>query len=127
MGWLYMKSLRGHESPAHYLDDQFTYQCESLHSRVLKSALVTDVYYAAVEHLDDGGAREVFAVVCLIDFNPSAPDGFIFGYKDMTERMGPYAYDCPVAILDLLTPTDRAYALEWRARCRANAARAAAA
>lgn len=121
MGWLYMQSLRGHASPAHYLDDQFTYQCEGLHSRVLKSALVGRVYYAAVEHLEASGAREVFAAVCLIDFNPSAPDGFIFGYKDMTENMGPYESDCPDAILNLLSPTDSAYSREWRVRCRANA------
>lgn len=123
MGWLYMQSLRGHAGPAQYLDDQFTYQCEALSSRVLKSTLVdTRVYYAAVEHLEVGRAREVFAAVCLIEFNPSASDGFIFGYKDMTENMGPYESDCPEAILDLLTPTDNAYAREWRQRCRANAA-----
>ena len=45
-----------------------------------------------------------------------------FALGIMTEGMGPYESNCPVAILDLLTPTDRPYALQWRARCRANAA-----
>jgi hypothetical protein len=36
--------------------------------------------------------------------------------------MGPCESDCPEDILDLLTPTDRPYAIAWRARCRANAA-----
>ena len=36
--------------------------------------------------------------------------------------MGPHACDCPEPILDLLTPTDRQYALQWRARCRENTA-----
>lgn len=40
----------------------------------------------------------------------------------MTEGMGPCEADCPEAILDLLTPTDRPYAVKWRARCRENAA-----
>ena len=44
------------------------------------------------------------------------------GYKDMEESMGPYECDCPALILDLLTPTDRDYALHWRARCSENIA-----
>ncbi len=36
--------------------------------------------------------------------------------------MGPYECDCPAPILDLLTPTDAQHALQWRARCRENAA-----
>ena len=36
--------------------------------------------------------------------------------------MGPHECDCPETILDLLTPTDRPYAQQWRARCRAAAA-----
>ncbi len=36
--------------------------------------------------------------------------------------MGPCEADCPQSILDLLTPTDRPYAVKWRARCRENAA-----
>ncbi|MGH6766402.1 MAG: DUF6927 domain-containing protein, partial [Bradyrhizobium sp.] len=30
--------------------------------------------------------------------------------------------ECPERILNLLTPTDSSYAIEWRARCRENAA-----
>jgi hypothetical protein len=92
-------------------------------SKVLRSELVGDrVYYAAVEQtISDTGAHEVFALICLVAYDPRDSEGYIFGYKDMTERMGPYESNCPVAILDLLTPTDRPYALQWRARCRANA------
>ena len=39
--------------------------------------------------------------------------------------MGPCETDCPASILDLLTPTDKEYALDWRARCRANLERRA--
>ncbi len=38
--------------------------------------------------------------------------------KDLPESMGPAASFCPERILDLLSPTENEYALEWRARCR---------
>jgi hypothetical protein len=120
MGWLYMQSFNGHAGPCDYLDAQFTYDAPDFRSRVLKSALVGGhVYYAAVEHRRAGDAREVFAAVCLVHHNPRDPEGFIFGYKDMTEHMGPVESACPEEILDLLTPTTSACALQWRARCRA--------
>lgn len=123
MGWLYMQSLDGHDGPRQYLDAQFTYERPTVISKVLKSALVKRrVYYAAVEHVVKAtGAREVWALVCLVHYNPRDREGYIFGYKDQTESMGPYDCDCPVSILDLLTPTDSDYAKEWRERCRARA------
>src|SRR3546814_16727894 len=68
----------------------------------------------------DGIPGIVFAVVCLVRWNPRSRDGHQFGYKDMSENMGPCEADCPAAILELLSPTDHEYALDWRARCRAN-------
>jgi hypothetical protein len=124
MGWLYMKSLKGHSGPRQYLDAQFTYERPGTISKVLRSALVgMRVYYAAVEQVRIGtGVREVWAAICLVRYNPRDPEGYIFGYKDMDEGMGPHACDCPEPILDLLTLTDRQYALQWRARCRENTA-----
>src|SRR3546814_12246736 len=55
-------------------------------------------------------------------WNPKSKSGEHFGYKDMDEYVGPYEDSCPRHILDLLTPTDREHALDWRARCRANLA-----
>ncbi len=122
MGWLFMKSLGCHSGPRQYLDDQFTYQRPEGCSRVLRPALVKmRVYYAAVEQVRVTGQFEVFALVCLVRYNPRDREGYIFGYKDMTEAMGPCESDCPTAILDLLTPTDHGYALAWRERCRTNA------
>ncbi len=121
MGWLYMQSLGGHAGPRDYLDAQFTFENTEGRSKILRSKLLGDTYYAALEQQRSDGAREVFALVCLTYYNPRDPEGFIFGYKDMTEAMGPCASDCPEDILDLLTPTDRPYAIAWRARCRENA------
>jgi hypothetical protein len=85
--------------------------------------LSANVYYAAVEQLRvAAGEREVWALICLVRCNPRDPEGYIFGYKDMEESMGPHECDCPKSILDLLTPTDAQYARQWRARCLESAA-----
>ena len=124
MGWLYMQSLGGHAGPRQYLDDQFTYAREMVRATVLRSALVRmRTYYAAVELMRPDREREVVALVCLVRYNPRDREGYVFGYKDMDESMGPCEAECPPAILDLLTPTTSEYALAWRERCRATAAK----
>ncbi|RNJ48040.1 hypothetical protein D1O30_19550 [Methylocystis hirsuta] len=66
MGWLYMQSLGGHAGPRDYLDAQFTFENAEGRSKVLRSTLLGDTYYAAVEQQRrDGGASAVFALVCL--------------------------------------------------------------
>ncbi|MDQ2861952.1 MAG: hypothetical protein M3T55_14790, partial [Pseudomonadota bacterium] len=77
MGWLFMKSLNGHSGPRQYLDDQFTYQRPENRSRVLRSALVKmRVYYAALEQVRVTGQFEVFALVCLVRYNPRDREGY---------------------------------------------------
>lgn len=78
--------------------------------RALKSALVNFTeYYAAVETFNtDSGERVVWAAVMMVTLNP-------FGYKDMSEDMGPGIHRCPESILKLLTPTENEYAKQWRA------------
>ena len=72
MGWLYMQSLKGHSGPRQYLDAQFTFERPEATSKVLRSALVgMRVYYAAVEQMRiDSGEREVWALICLVRYNP---------------------------------------------------------
>jgi hypothetical protein len=131
MGWLYMTrgGMNGHPSAKAYLDDQFTYErpTEAGGSRGLKviasSCLQNRVWYAAAQIMTDGVGGDVVALICLVRWNPRDKEGMIFGYKDMDETMGPHEAECPARILDLLTPTDREYALAWRAKCRANLAR----
>lgn len=36
----------------------------------------------------------------------------------LSETMGPYSYDCPASILDLLGPPGNEYAAQWREQCR---------
>ena len=72
MGWLYMKSLKGHAGPREYLDAQFSFERSDGVSKVLRSELVGDsVYYAAVEQtILETGAHEVFALICLVAYDP---------------------------------------------------------
>jgi len=71
---------------------------------------------------DDG---LVMGVVLLTRYNPRST--FNFGWKDMDEGMGPYAYNCPRRILALLSPVELLYpdspwaqenATTWRTICR---------
>ena len=120
MGWLSMRDTGRFGTPRAYLDDQFTYVRDDHRLMVLKSSMVGNTYYAAAERHEGDDKREVFAVVCLTFSRPAARDGYTFGYKDMTEHMGPCESDCPVSILDLLTEIDSKWANDWRDRCRAN-------
>ena len=111
------------------LDERFTETCRGEDGepkgtyRVLKSTMVGTVYYAAVERtFMDGRERIVFGLVCLT-CGKDRRHGTLWGYKDMDETMGPYCHDCPPSILDLLTPTGDEYAIEWRRKCRENAAK----
>ena len=124
MGWLYMRSLAGYATPKAYLDAQFTYDRDTGCSRVIASSLVgRRTYYAAVEWIPAAsGVREVWGLVCLVRHNPRDPQGLVFGYKDMSESMGPCESECPARILDLLTATENTHAQDWRARCRSNLA-----
>lgn len=99
--------------------------------RVVKSALVGSVYYAAIEDLKRRGEKQPDGS-CPIEDIPEAErrtwaavllthvdsrDYYNFSYKGMSEDMGPYDCDCPASILSLLSPADSELAIEWRERC----------
>jgi hypothetical protein len=109
------------------------------HYKILKSVMKGSVYYGAIMPLKrpmknafgdnvlgaDGwyiyedvpeSEREVVGVVIRTYVN----DKNNFGYKLISETSGPCYYDCPKSILDILTPTDNAFAQEWRKKCYDN-------
>ena len=118
MGWLYRDRPLRHEKPVDFFRRELTFTRDGVSSTVLDAAAVGSTVYAAVRNVNypEPGCDYVYCAVIL--FRNNDRDGF--GYKDMCESMGPYESECPEAILDLLTSTDNAYALKWRARCRAN-------
>lgn len=92
--------------------DTMTHELERYGSvKVLKCAIVRGVYYGACESAKHPG--EVWAIVCLVKTRNAE-----FSFKDMDETMGPYFYDCPKSILDMLTPTTSEWANAWRSKCR---------
>lgn len=103
-----------------------------------KSAMVGSTYYAAVRitkraKTDDDGnyvyvengqytyeeipreEQRTFGVVILT--STDSHSYYNFSYKVMDESVGPCYYDCPISILKLLTPTNSAYAVQWRKNC----------
>jgi hypothetical protein len=126
MGWLFMSrsGMGGHASAKAYLDAQLTYERTDetgTHGlRVIASSCLRNkVYYAAAQPYG-GKDTAIFAVVCLVKWNPRDREGMVFGYKDMTEHAGPCEAECPERILQLLGPTDHEHAIDWRRRCLAS-------
>jgi hypothetical protein len=126
MGWLFMSrgGMSPFATPKAYLDNQCTYPPDPDKGRETGPAGAQidgpfGAYYAACQSYDAEGPKETFAIICLVKWNPGARSGEEFGYKDMSETMGPYHYDCPASILDLLGPPGNEYAANWREACRA--------
>jgi len=115
MGWLYHHDPI--DDPVAYLTDQFNHEGEHCINRVLGAARVGNTVYMAVECTDKAtGTSFVLAAVVLI--SNTRKHGF--GYKDMTETVGPCECACPDRIMRLLSPVtdipNPGYAAEWRAR-----------
>jgi len=144
MGWLTMplSSMYPYTTPKAYLDAQFTYEhaYDAKGERlsigpedplpdgairrglrvIASSCLRNKVWYAAIAHVENGVDGQIFAAVCLVQWNPRARDGYVFGYKDMDETACPNEAECPERILRMLDPTDNHSALVWRRRCIRN-------
>lgn len=128
MGWLSMPltSMGDNTTPKTYLDAQFNYMRQHDDGSITDRRVVASscpgnrAYYAAVQNHDSGVAGDIYAIICLVRWNPRASDGFCFAYKDMDETMGPCEAECPERILRLLTPTTYEHAIDWRRRCTDN-------
>ena len=95
--------------------DLLTCSSEKGFWKPIKMALVGSTVYAAVERVLPNGDRYVYGEVILTKTNMR--DYYDFSYKDMDETSGPYKTECPIAILNLLTPTDNENAKKWREDC----------
>ena len=111
MGWLFYDSIyfkpNGQVDRKQELDKMFNGNWE-----LVRSAMVGTTYYAAVRCKRTGVVEA--SVILTSSYKKG---GHNFGYKDMTENMGPNEAQCPKCILNLLTPTEHEYAKEWRERC----------
>jgi len=119
MGWTFFYKPRG-MSPCEALTKEFS----SGSGKVIACSAKLNAVYMAYQT----NAGHVIALISAIRYAPKDPL-YNFGYKDMEESMGPYYYDCPKKILEMLTPVDIAYAghlqaaesaARWRATCWEN-------
>ena len=126
MGWTYTN--RGQQTTKEFFEKEFNYdKGDGRSGKILRFSATWTVAYMAYEckvpemKNEDGtvlpAKTDVIALVCLIRHVPNALDGFNFGYKDMSEDMGPNERKCPKTILELLTPTTSEYAIGWRKDC----------
>lgn len=118
MGWIYTE-----KDSSMSVKEFFEMEFGGQYTRVLDCAVVgLRTAYVAVESTA-AATREptVGAVVCHLDYAPN--ERFNFGYKDVSEEMGPVEDECPERILDMLSETTYEYALSWRERCRARTQR----
>lgn len=71
------------------------------------------VLWAVWQVGDDENSR---SIACYLTKNDK---GFGWGYKGMSESMGPAYYGCPLRFLDMVPIPDTPYAEEWRGKVRA--------
>ena len=111
MGWTGTHKESG-ESVKEFFEKEFNWK----DGQVLDCAVVNlrEAYLAYKNH----NTGQIIAFVCLLNYYPN--DYYNFHYKDMSENMGPYVYNCPARILDQLSePAPNEWAREWREKCRA--------
>jgi hypothetical protein len=90
-------------------------------SPIVACAVIEKVAYLAYRSKDS----LIYGLVCALQYAPKDYN-FNFGYKDMSEEMGPRFNKCPAQILDLLSPVEELFgdglgkdwATEWRQTCR---------
>lgn len=92
--------------------------CAGGRYEILTEALYGSTWYGAIREKPEDAcgiampSSPVFACIILTHVREG-----MFSYKIMDEAMGPCYYDCPAHVLKILSPTDNAYALEWRRAC----------
>lgn len=118
MGWTTDIDLPTGSTLKAEVDKLLNFENGEHRSKVLASSIISSTYYAAVEQRGTNGFYAIFAAVILTSASKNRYGERSWGYKDMSEDMGPCRYDCPARILDLLTPTENETALQWRASCR---------
>lgn len=127
MGWtgIHFKPA----DPKAYVLQDYNFENETGKSTVLASAKVGNVIYAAVHnaykvkpdvtsHLLDADNSCVYGLVIL---TRSPKNEFL--WKNISEECGPHESNCPLKILEMLTPLSEnaEWAKAWRKRCRENA------
>jgi hypothetical protein len=115
MGWFYTEGLTRAQL-VHHLTEPWIGTDDKLHRVSLAHAAVGNTLYVVWEVQETG---ERWISVNLMRNNGS----YGWGYKDMTESMGPTECSCPLKFLDMVAEPNSEYAKNWRERVRAYHAR----
>lgn len=123
MGWTYQHAKfyyeNGKINKKLECDNILTWENDNRSSTVLKSTMKGTVYYAAVQTIDKiNGKVKVWG--CVGKIHTAMSDYHNFGYKFISEDMGPCECECPASILKLLSYTPGAWANQWRDACYQN-------
>lgn len=131
MGWTFYTDgyVKSHAEERAEIDKLCTFETKDGHrSRMIKAAKVGTTWYAAVKrdrtdetpiedsaYITEDEGSIVFAAVFLTGYNDGS-----WGYKDMTETMGPTEARAPASILALLSKVKDpdSFAHSWRERCQ---------
>lgn len=120
MGWTFLRKAN-FEGWQKLVERGVSYEDAFVRIGLLSSVMVGRALYGAVQVTPKSGeASRIGGIVVLTSATSDER-----GYKLMSEDMGPYESSAPAKILDLLTQTESASALNWRSRCRRNLHRAA--
>lgn len=92
-------------------------QVESDRIKIVDHSVKGSTVYLACECKWLDGKAETIGMVCI-----TSKHGDERCIKEVTECMGPYETECPLRIINKLSPTNSEYANQWRERCRAYAA-----
>jgi hypothetical protein len=115
MGWLISHDLTKKEQVAEIVKG---WSNDDKGVRFLAHSVRGNVLYAVGQSFDRTTPERFedrFILVCLL----RKDRGYGWGYKDMSESMGPYKYDCPLKFLKMAPVANE----EWRANVLAHHAR----
>lgn len=111
------------ESTRDFLAKAFTKMERGKYTRVLACAIVNRTAYLAVEEFQiygDRCRRIVYPLICSLYYRKGY---YNFAYEVIREEEGPYMYDAPLHILELLTPPRTPQGRRWREKCLENVRR----
>ncbi len=114
MGWTFTQNAKRADVIAELTAET---NADGREYRTLRKCFRGNTMYALHERRTSGALKKWIAVYLL-----QRDQGFGWGYKSMSEGMGPCYYDCPVSYLDQADEPMGEIAAEWRANVRRQAA-----
>lgn len=108
MGWSFCRNWDKKSLVDHLLND------DTYHKPMAHSVRGDHLWVAFINHNPEC-PPDKNKYICLFLLQSGGADGW--GYKDITESMGPREHDCPVSFFKLV-PDPGSFATEWRAEVR---------